>query len=297
MRIRDTSHRQQQMRAFDFGCAYLATHLRCNPVRALADIEACRVEPEGNTLGFENSLYRRGHVLVFARDHSRAHLDHRDAAAEATVHLREFEADVAAADNDQMFRQEVDVHHARVGQVRHITEAGHVGDRRAAADVDKHLSGFEQIVVTLTACGTRSALAANQSHIGCTFEPAGHALIRLLHDGVLARLDASHVDANRTVDHHAEIRAAACDVRGPRTRDQRLGGNATVVDASAADKLALDYATLRPALPSRTASGGPACPVPMTIASKVCFMRMLLRGAPWRAKGGTPFPTSPRRSR
>ena len=32
-------------------------------------------------------------------------------------------------------------------------------------------------------------------------------------------------------------------------------------------------ATLRPALPRRTASGGPAWPVPMTIASKVCFMQ------------------------
>ncbi len=33
---------------------------------------------------------------------ARRHLDHGDAAAEAPVHLREFEADVAAADDDQV---------------------------------------------------------------------------------------------------------------------------------------------------------------------------------------------------
>ena len=31
---------------------------------------------------------------------------------EAAVHLAELEADVAAADDDQVLRQEVDVHHA-----------------------------------------------------------------------------------------------------------------------------------------------------------------------------------------
>ena len=51
------------------------------------------------------------------RDDARRHLDDGDAAAEAPVHLREFESDVAAADDDQVLRQEIDVHHAGARQI------------------------------------------------------------------------------------------------------------------------------------------------------------------------------------
>ena len=44
------------------------------------------------------------HVLVLARDQARPFLDDRDLAAEAAVHLRELEPDVAAADDDEMPR-------------------------------------------------------------------------------------------------------------------------------------------------------------------------------------------------
>ena len=51
---------------------------------------------------FEDVGDRGRDVLVLARDQARRHLDDRDLAAEAAEHLREFEADVAAADDDQM---------------------------------------------------------------------------------------------------------------------------------------------------------------------------------------------------
>ena len=38
-------------------------------------------------------------------------LDHRDLGSEAAEHLGEFQPDIAAADDDQMLGQEVELHH------------------------------------------------------------------------------------------------------------------------------------------------------------------------------------------
>ena len=47
------------------------------------------------------------------------------------------EADIAAADNDQMVRQKIDVHHRRIRQVGHFVYTGHWRHQRPAADIDK----------------------------------------------------------------------------------------------------------------------------------------------------------------
>ena len=60
-------------------------------------------EAHGDALGFENLLDRGRYVLVLARDQPRRLLHDGHRGAEAAVHLRELEADIAAADHDQMF--------------------------------------------------------------------------------------------------------------------------------------------------------------------------------------------------
>ncbi len=61
----------------------------------------------------------------------------------------------------------------------------------------------------------------------------------MLDDAVLAALDRAHVDADLAC-REAEFAAAARDMRSARARHQRLGGNAAVVHAGAAEQLALD---------------------------------------------------------
>ena len=63
------------------------------------------------------------------------------------------------------------------------------------------------------------------------------------------------------------VRRAARDVRRVGARDHRLGRRAAGVDAGAAEALRSTIATFMPAPASRLASGGPACPVPITSAS------------------------------
>ena len=63
------------------------------------------------------SADRGGNVRVFAVDEARRHLHDRDLAAEPPVHLGEFQPDIAAADDHQMARHEVDRHHRAVRQI------------------------------------------------------------------------------------------------------------------------------------------------------------------------------------
>ena len=58
-----------------------------------------------------------------------AHLDDGDLAAEAAEHLAELEADVAAADDDEMLGEEVELHHRAVGQVGDRVDARQIRER------------------------------------------------------------------------------------------------------------------------------------------------------------------------
>ena len=65
---------------------------------------------------------------------------------EATVHLGKLQTDVASANNDQVFRQDVEVHHAGVRQAVDVIEPWqrrHVGAR---SDVDEDLLRFEPVL-------------------------------------------------------------------------------------------------------------------------------------------------------
>ena len=66
---------------------------------------------------FQNLLDGCGDVFVLVRDQARAFLDDGDFAAEAAEHLPELQADVAAADDHQVARQDVELDHGAVGEI------------------------------------------------------------------------------------------------------------------------------------------------------------------------------------
>ena len=181
-------------------------------------------------------------VVVLARQQLGEFLDDGDLRAEAPVHLREFQADVAAADDDQVLRHLVHVHHLGIGEVGHVLDARNVGHHRAAADVDED-------PVRLQACASRSTsmrarpgearLAPQQRDVLHAGDPGRQAVARLPDDAVLARLDRPHVDLD-VARGEAVLAAAPRHVDRARAADQRLGGNAADVDAGAAEQLALD---------------------------------------------------------
>ena len=79
-------------------------------------------------------------VLVLTSDQARSLLDDRDVGAEAPVHLREFEPNVAAADDHEMLRYPVERKDRAVGEIGNFADARHLGHRGAAADVDEDAS-------------------------------------------------------------------------------------------------------------------------------------------------------------
>ena len=87
-----------------------------------------------------------------SRAQARAVLDDRDLGAEAAVHLAELQADVAAADDrrvpGRVSTSSIDV----VREVGDVRQAGDVGHRCAAADVEEDRSAVA-VVVDATVCG------------------------------------------------------------------------------------------------------------------------------------------------
>ena len=73
------------------------------------------IETDLNPLLLQNLADRVGDVGVFAADQPLALFNDGDAAAEAAIHLTELQTNIAAANDDEMLGQEVDMHHATVG--------------------------------------------------------------------------------------------------------------------------------------------------------------------------------------
>jgi hypothetical protein len=203
--------------------------------------DAFRPGMQRHALALKNVRDGGRDVLILARDDPWSHLDDGDAAAEAPVHLRELEADVAAADDDEMVWQLPELHHAAVGEVGRALEAG---DRRrcgTSADVDEDAPGPQH------RSAHRDAVRAGEARVplddGAAGQPANPAFdagARLARYVILARFDARHVDGDLAADRHAEIGGAARHVRGVGACHQRLRRDAAGVDTGAAEELALD---------------------------------------------------------
>ena len=100
-----------------------------------------------DALVLEDLLDGGRNVLVLTGCQPRPLLDDGDLGTEAPVHLGELERDVAAADDDEMFRQRVQVEDSDVGHVVDVGEPRHVRHHGPAADVEEDLVGLQNLVV------------------------------------------------------------------------------------------------------------------------------------------------------
>ena len=133
-----------------------------------------------------------------------AEFDHRHLASEAAIGLCEFKTDVTAAQDDEMRREEIDVHHRAVGEIRDLIEAGDRGNRRARADIDEHAVGRDLRTVHCDFLfGDKAAMALVNRTAFQRLERSLDPVMRWSHDGVLARLDGlmSTLTAPRSSRH------------------------------------------------------------------------------------------------
>ncbi len=232
---------EQEVRAGDLGRRAAARGGEADAPVRVGDRVVRRGGDDPDSLALEDLLDRRGDVLVLPGDEPVGLFDHRHPAAEAAVHLRELEADVAAAEQDQVLGQEIDLHHARVGEMGDAVEAGDVGHPRAGADVDEDALALDHLVADAHPPRALEAgmVVVDRAPLHAP-QPFLDALGRAFDEGVLARLDLLHVDAHRAVDDDAEVGGAPRHVSGAGAGDEGLGRGAAGVDAGPAEALALD---------------------------------------------------------
>ena len=186
-------------------------------------------------------MNRLGNVGVLAADDARAGLDHGHAGAEAPVDLRELQADVAAADDDQVGRHMVQMHDALVVERGHALNARQVGPAGAAAGVDENAWRLQHPAADIHLVRrAEGRMPLDHADVWRAVEPCAHTAARLFDDRILARLDALHVDAHWRIEHHTVVGGPARHVRHTRAGNQGLGRHAAVVDAGAAEALAFD---------------------------------------------------------
>ena len=230
-------HCDQEVRAPEL----FAVHVEDDVVigsRDAADLDALT---QVDALGAEHALQRRRHVGVLDREQVSVAIDDGDRGSEAPKHLPELAADVAAAQDQEMTRQLLEVHRPAVVEPRHLGETGDRRRRRPRAGVDDHGVGAVTLAGHLDlVCADEARAPLDHAQPITRFgETVVDALAPGPHDGVLAGDDRGEVDAHLAgVD--AEARRGAGHVRGARAGDHRLGWGAAVVRARAAKERALD---------------------------------------------------------
>jgi hypothetical protein len=202
--------------------------------------------PHLDAFAFEDRAYRLRHVVVLARDQSRRHLHHRDARAEAAKHLRELQADVTAADDQQVLGEGVELEHAAVVERSDLVEPFDGRPRGFGADVEEDLRRRKRAAVHVDRVRSdETRVAADQLESVGTADPLRQVRARLLDDVVLARLHGGHVDMHRRIEPHAPFGRAPRHLRGARAGHPGLGRDAADVDAGAAQRAALDECGLQ----------------------------------------------------
>src|ERR1700716_647583 len=130
-------------------------------------------------------------------DQSRLHLDDGDLRAKTPEHLAEFQAYVAAADDDEVWRDVIEADHRTVRQVWNAIQARNPRNRCASADVDEDAAGAQHDVANRDLASRPEPCVSLVD--GARLQTAQHRLdaaARSFRDGVLPGLHALHVDAD-----------------------------------------------------------------------------------------------------
>src|SRR5438067_4569684 len=128
----------------------------------------------GDGLRLEDSADRLRDVLVLARHESRLHLDDRHLAAEAPVHLPEFKADIAAADDNEMLGKPVESEKRAIRQVRHLVDAGQRRYDGTSADIDKDARPRQHLVAD------RNSIGRDKPRVALKYRATFHVAERAL---------------------------------------------------------------------------------------------------------------------
>ena len=161
-------------------------------------------------------------------------IEHADMGAEHAMGLGEFEADRTAAQNDQMLDTLAHVEDRLVGEIRRLVEAGDRRNRRHRSGGDDESPGAHQDAAGLD----RELVEETCLRLDDANAQARHPLDRVVRgnggdDAVHMIVDAAMVDLGLD-DVDAKGGGGAHGFRPLARREQRLGGDAAIVETVAA---------------------------------------------------------------
>ena len=194
-----------------------------------------------------------------------AAVDEGDAAPEAAEHLAELDADVAAAEDQEVIGDLVELHEGGVRVVRDVAEAVDRWDGGARADVDDDGGGGQvalpavvEVDADLVGCGEAGGAHEEVERLDLPEAGLG-AVTERFHDVAFALAHAFQVDGDAAVaGADAVFCGAPCDVGDAGAGDHGLGRGATLVDAGTAGVLALDEGDALPGLGEFAGEGAAA---------------------------------------
>jgi hypothetical protein len=261
--VGNASSGHEEMGAFDFAGFSSGAEFHGDAIARAGDFFDGGVEMKLEAVFPEDAGDGFGDVLVFSAEELRIALENGDATAEAAKELREFEADVASAENKEMRGNFGEFHDRSAIQVGDVRQARNIGNGGAASRVDEKLVGGE---VEFAALGgtdddgfgaSERGLAIDEIEVLCFGDAALAAGAEGDDDVALAFADPLHGDAQGAgVD--AVIDTTAGEIGDAAAGDHGLGGRAAFVDAGAADVNFLDQRGAQAGVGKGLAKGSPA---------------------------------------
>ena len=193
-----------------------------------------------DALAGQDFMDLRGDIGILSRKECRGCFKHGHLGSEAAKDLREFKADIAAAQNDKMIGHDVQVHNVGIGQIRNSLDPRHRRHRGPGTYVDKNPRGLQLPVVDRHRMWPgEPRVPADHGNASSVIHPAGDVGPRGLNDCIFSRAHPGCVHRYRA-RHDAEPFTLACQPRRMGRRDECLGRRATGIDAGAAHLVAFD---------------------------------------------------------
>jgi hypothetical protein len=203
-----------------------------------------------------------GNVGIFAAGKLRSGLDDRHLAAEAAIGLRQLQADIAAAEDDQMAGQSVELERLDIGERCRTGEAWDVGDRRVRPEIEHHAVAGQQPPAAVVQAHFDGLRPDEPARAHDQFGAARPVTVEMHLDQAVdhlafVRQHSPHVDGG-SARHAPEAIRVVDQVGDLRTPNLVLAGQAVGIRTGTADQLALDDGCAVPRLghvPSQKFSG------------------------------------------
>jgi hypothetical protein len=142
------------MGAFDRRTALFAFKIGGDGSCASAESNATSIQAKVDPFAGQDLFNRRRDVRVLTLHEVRSHLHDRHLGPESAKHLSEFQSDVTATDDQQVWRHGIQVHHRTVREKGNLADTWHRGHGCASANINKGAFRDKDLAVYLNLAGS-----------------------------------------------------------------------------------------------------------------------------------------------